>query len=78
VTQLGVALDDQIEVLKRDHTVWLMPSSWQTGTISDSITHNSRECYPTTGEGVTVALAVLGALGITYAVPNRQAGEDAR
>lgn len=30
----------------------------------------------TTGEGVTIALAVLGAWGITYAVPNRQtAGE---
>ncbi|MET9479892.1 hypothetical protein [Streptomyces sp. NPDC006638] len=28
----------------------------------------------TTGEGVTVALAVLGALGITYAVPNKGAG----
>lgn len=27
----------------------------------------------TTGEGVTIALAVLGAWGITYAVPNRQA-----
>lgn len=26
----------------------------------------------TTGEGVTVALAVLGAAGITYAVPNKQ------
>ena len=25
-----------------------------------------------TGEGVTIALAVLGAWGITYAVPNRQ------
>ncbi|MBL1107342.1 hypothetical protein JK361_22510 [Streptomyces sp. 5-8] len=25
----------------------------------------------TTGEGVTIALAVLGAWGITYAVPNR-------
>lgn len=25
----------------------------------------------TAGEGVTVALAVLGALGITYAVPNK-------
>jgi hypothetical protein len=25
----------------------------------------------TTGEGVTMALAVLGAWGITYAVPNR-------
>jgi sporulation-control protein spo0M len=25
----------------------------------------------TTGEGVTVVLAVLGAWGITYAVPNR-------
>ena len=25
----------------------------------------------TTGEGVTVALAVIGAWGITYAVPNR-------
>jgi hypothetical protein len=32
----------------------------------------------TTGEGVTIALAVLGAWGITYAVPNRTAstGED--
>lgn len=29
-----------------------------------------------TGEGVTIALAVLGAWGITYAVPNRQARED--
>jgi hypothetical protein len=28
-----------------------------------------------TGEGVTIALAVLGAWGITYAVPNRQAAE---
>lgn len=27
----------------------------------------------TTGEGVTIALAVLGAWGITYAVPNRSA-----
>lgn len=25
----------------------------------------------TTGEGVTIALAVVGAWGITYAVPNR-------
>ena len=25
-----------------------------------------------TGEGVTIALAVLGAWGITYAVPNRK------
>lgn len=25
----------------------------------------------TTGEGVTIALAVLGALGITWAVPNK-------
>jgi hypothetical protein len=25
----------------------------------------------TTGEGVTIVLAVLGAWGITYAVPNR-------
>ncbi|MFH9403244.1 hypothetical protein ACH4JS_26365 [Streptomyces sp. NPDC017638] len=25
----------------------------------------------TTGEGVTIALAVLGAWGITYVVPNR-------
>ncbi|MFJ6566213.1 hypothetical protein ACIQNU_02245 [Streptomyces sp. NPDC091292] len=25
-----------------------------------------------TGEGVTIVLAVLGAWGITYAVPNRQ------
>lgn len=25
----------------------------------------------TTGEGVTIALAVLGAWGITYAVPNK-------
>jgi hypothetical protein len=32
----------------------------------------------TTGEGVTIVLAVLGAWGITYAVPNRQTpnGED--
>ncbi|MFC9429238.1 hypothetical protein [Streptomyces sp. NPDC056987] len=28
----------------------------------------------TTGEVVTTVLAVLGALGITYAVPNRQPG----
>jgi hypothetical protein len=27
----------------------------------------------TTGEGVTVALAILGAYGVTWAVPNRQA-----
>jgi len=26
----------------------------------------------TTGEGVTIALAVLGAWGIVYAVPNRK------
>jgi hypothetical protein len=26
----------------------------------------------TTGEGVTIVLAILGAWGITYAVPNRQ------
>lgn len=26
----------------------------------------------TTGEGVTIVLAVLGAWGITFAVPNRQ------
>lgn len=26
----------------------------------------------TTGEGVTIALAVLGAWGITWAVPNRK------
>ncbi|KAF2774700.1 hypothetical protein [Streptomyces sp. OM5714] len=26
----------------------------------------------TTGEGITIALAVLGALGITYAVPNKK------
>ena len=32
----------------------------------------------TTGEGVTIALAVLGAWGITYAVPNRQADEFGR
>ena len=31
----------------------------------------------TTGEGVTIALAVLGAWGITYAVPNRQKVRDA-
>lgn len=30
----------------------------------------------TTGEGVTIALAVLGAWGITYAVPNRPASND--
>lgn len=32
----------------------------------------------TTGEGVTIALAVLGAWGITYAVPNRQASTTQR
>lgn len=32
----------------------------------------------TTGEGVTIALAVLGALGITYAVPNRQTSTQPR
>ncbi|MFH9692624.1 hypothetical protein ACIQUD_00685 [Streptomyces globisporus] len=32
----------------------------------------------TTGEGVTTALAILGALGITYAVPNRPAAEADR
>ncbi|MFJ9031090.1 hypothetical protein ACIRQP_21675 [Streptomyces sp. NPDC102274] len=26
----------------------------------------------TTGEGVTVALAILGALGVTYAIPNKR------
>jgi hypothetical protein len=31
----------------------------------------------TTGEGVTMVLAVLGAWGITYAVPNRQTGGTA-
>lgn len=31
----------------------------------------------TTGEGVTIALAVLGAWGIVYAVPNRKPGTDA-
>ena len=30
----------------------------------------------TTGEGVTIALAVLGAWGITYAVPNKQASPN--
>ncbi|MEU5284111.1 hypothetical protein AB0G97_08840 [Streptomyces sp. NPDC020755] len=30
----------------------------------------------TTGEGVTTVLAILGALGITYAVPNRPAEAD--
>jgi hypothetical protein len=29
-----------------------------------------------TGEGVTIALAVLGAWGITYAVPNKQASRN--
>ncbi|MGW4950679.1 hypothetical protein [Streptomyces parvulus] len=29
----------------------------------------------TAGEGVTIALAVLGAWGITYAVPNRKQPE---
>ncbi|MDX3405516.1 hypothetical protein ACN6K6_000605 [Streptomyces violaceoruber] len=29
----------------------------------------------TTGEGVTIVLAVLGALGITYVVPNRKQPE---
>ncbi len=32
----------------------------------------------TTGEGVTTVLAILGALGITYAVPNRPAAEADR
>jgi hypothetical protein len=32
----------------------------------------------TTGEGVTIVLAVLGAWGIVYAVPNRQTGEGGR
>ena len=32
----------------------------------------------TTGEGVTIVLAVLGAWGITYAVPNRQVGTTSR
>ncbi|MFD7111505.1 hypothetical protein ACFV2I_20465 [Streptomyces microflavus] len=30
----------------------------------------------TSGETVTIVLAVLGALGITYAVPNRQPEPD--
>ncbi|MFF2852708.1 hypothetical protein ACFVT5_41405 [Streptomyces sp. NPDC058001] len=30
-----------------------------------------------TGESVTIALAVLGAWGITYAVPNKQPTTDA-
>ncbi|MFE9764607.1 hypothetical protein ACFYPC_08770 [Streptomyces sp. NPDC005808] len=30
----------------------------------------------TTGEGVTITLAVLGAWGIVYAVPNKQAARD--
>jgi hypothetical protein len=30
----------------------------------------------TTGEGVTIALAVLGAWGVTYAVPNRPRREQ--
>ncbi|MBQ1096347.1 hypothetical protein KBY55_09645 [Streptomyces sp. b94] len=29
----------------------------------------------TTGEGVTIVLAILGAWGITYAVPNRKQPE---
>jgi hypothetical protein len=29
-----------------------------------------------TGDGVSVVLAVLGALGITYVVPNKPADED--
>ncbi|MFD4258254.1 hypothetical protein ACFWR9_11635 [Streptomyces sp. NPDC058534] len=31
----------------------------------------------TTGEGVTVVLAVLGALGLTWAVPNRKPADSA-
>lgn len=31
----------------------------------------------TTGEGVTIVLAVLGAWGITYAVPNKPSTPDA-
>lgn len=30
----------------------------------------------TAGEGVTIALAVLGALGITWAVPNKPASKE--
>jgi hypothetical protein len=30
----------------------------------------------TTGEGVTIVLAMLGAWGITWAVPNKQAGRN--
>ncbi|MFE3169340.1 hypothetical protein [Streptomyces sp. NPDC059224] len=30
----------------------------------------------TAGEGVTIVLAVLGAWGITYAVPNRSAAQS--
>ncbi|QJT01795.1 hypothetical protein G9272_16985 [Streptomyces asoensis] len=32
----------------------------------------------TTGEGVTIVLAVLGAWGITYAVPNRPTSTTTR
>lgn len=32
----------------------------------------------TTGEGVTIALAVLGALGITWVVPNKPASTTPR
>ncbi len=31
----------------------------------------------TTGEGVTITLAVLGAWGIVYAVPNKPKGPEA-
>jgi type III secretory pathway component EscS len=31
----------------------------------------------TTGEGVTIVLAVLGAWGIVYAVPNKKTSADA-
>ncbi|MFJ4785519.1 hypothetical protein [Streptomyces sp. NPDC088794] len=31
----------------------------------------------TTGEGVTITLAVLGAWGIVYAVPNKKPSTDA-
>jgi hypothetical protein len=38
----------------------------------------AQDSLVTTGEGVTIALAVLGAWGITYAVPNRRTGTTPR
>lgn len=43
-----------------------------TGTLATAM---NGDMVVTPSEWVSVGLAVLGALGITYAVPNRSAGE---